>query len=103
VYVEQPTANNTLDDSDCPLAGNSDDHVDPWVNLYATPIAERLNSQALGMKANVTPVDVNNLITLCPFESVAKQKLSPFCRIFEPEDFANFEWGMDLGKYYGTG
>jgi len=55
------------------------------------------------MKANLTPVDVNNLITLCPFESVAKQKLSLFCKVFEPEDFANFEWGMDLSKYYGTG
>jgi len=55
------------------------------------------------MKANLTPVDINNLITLCPFESVAKQKLSLFCKAFEPEDFANFEWGMDLSKYYGTG
>ncbi|KAF5363805.1 hypothetical protein D9756_000048 [Leucocoprinus leucothites] len=103
IMSEDPTANNTLDDSGCPLAGDSDDHVDPWVELYATPIADRLNSQALGMSANLTATDVNNLITLCPFESVTKQKLSPFCRIFEREDFVDFEWSMDLDKYYGTG
>lgn len=55
------------------------------------------------MSANLTAIDVNNLISLCPFESVAKQKLSQFCHVFESQDFANFEWGMNLDKYYGTG
>lgn len=55
------------------------------------------------MTANLTTTDVDNLISLCPFESVAKQKLSQVCNIFEPQDFANFEWARNVDKYYGTG
>ena len=99
----QPTANNTLDDSGCPLAGDSDEQVNAWVDIYATPIAQRLNSRALGMTSNLTATDVHNLISLCPFDSVAKEKLSQFCNLFEPEEFVSFEWGLDLDKYYGTG
>ncbi|KXN84944.1 3-phytase A [Leucoagaricus sp. SymC.cos] len=103
IMSEDPTANNTLDDSGCPLAGDSDDKVNVWVDIYASPIADRLNSQAVGMNANITATDIDNLISLCPFESVAKQKLSRFCDVFERQDFTGFEWSMDLGKYYGTG
>lgn len=55
------------------------------------------------MNSNLTAADVVDLISLCPFDSVAKQEPSQFCNIFEPEDFTNFEWGMNLDKYYGTG
>ncbi|KAJ3570644.1 hypothetical protein NP233_g4261 [Leucocoprinus birnbaumii] len=103
IMSEEPTANNTLDDSGCPLAGDSDDEVVPWVEQYASPIAERLNSQALDMTTNLTATDIDSLITICPFESITKQTLSPFCKIFKKKDFVEFEWGMDLDKYYGTG
>jgi hypothetical protein len=99
----QKNANNTLADHGCPLAGDGDEKSDAWVDIYAAPIAKRLNSEALGMTSNLTAADVVNLISLCPFDTVAKQELSQFCHIFEPEDFINFEWGMNIDKYYGTG
>ncbi|XP_006456955.1 hypothetical protein AGABI2DRAFT_78719 [Agaricus bisporus var. bisporus H97] len=99
----QTSANNTLAHSGCPLAGDGDEKSNAWVNIYATPIAKRFNSLAIDMNSNLTAADVVDLISLCPFDSVAKQEPSQFCNIFEPEDFTNFEWGMNLDKYYGTG
>lgn len=55
------------------------------------------------MTSNLTATDVHNLISLCPFDSVAKEKLSQICNLFEPPEFVSFEWGLDLDKYYGTG
>ena len=40
---------------------------------------------------------------MCPFESVAKEVLSPFCALFDDEDFRAFEYYVDLEKYYKTG
>jgi hypothetical protein len=99
----QAHANNTLADAGCPLAGSGDEKTDVWVNIYATPIANRLNSEALGMTSNLTAANVVDLISLCPMDTIAKEELSQFCNIFEPDDFINFEWGMNLEKYYGTG
>ncbi|KAF8187185.1 phytase [Pholiota molesta] len=93
--------NDTLDDSMCPNAGSSDPQTDIWTAIYGAPIADRLNRQAPG--ANLTAEDISNLIPLCPFESVANGMTSPFCAIFTPEDFAQFEYFGDLDKFYGTG
>ena len=40
---------------------------------------------------------------MCPFESVAKEVLSPFCALFDDEDFRAFEYYGDLEKFYRTG
>lgn len=85
----------------CPNAGSSDPQTDIWTTIYGAPIADRLNSQAPG--ANLTAEDISNLIPLCPFESVANDVTSPFCAIFMPEDFVQFEYFGDLDKFYGTG
>lgn len=93
--------NNTLDDHTCPNAGNSDAQTSQWLSEYGPVIAARLNVQAPG--ANLTPTDVYNLMTLCPFETVAKNSLSPFCALFTSAEFQQFEYSGDLDKYYNTG
>jgi len=85
----------------CPNAGSSDNETNIWTSIYGQPIADRLNSQAPG--ANLTAADISNLIPLCAFETVAKETPSPFCLLFSPEDFSQFEYFGDLDKYYGTG
>ncbi|KAL0960773.1 hypothetical protein HGRIS_005794 [Hohenbuehelia grisea] len=93
--------NNTLEDSLCPNAGNSAVQTQQWAQVFATPIADRLNQGAPG--ANLTAVDIFNLISLCPFDSVAKETKGPFCDIFDDAAFQGFEYTGDLDKFYGTG
>ncbi|KIM38767.1 hypothetical protein M413DRAFT_241634 [Hebeloma cylindrosporum] len=93
--------NDTLDDAMCPNAGSSDLQTDAWNAIYGAPIAERLNAQAPG--ANLVAADISNLIPLCAFESIAQNATSPFCALFTPAEFAQFEYFADLDKYYGTG
>jgi len=93
--------NDTLDDAMCPNAGSSDAQTDAWTAIYGGPVAERLNSQAPG--ANLVAADISNLIPLCAFESIVKGVTSPFCALFTPAEFAQFEYFSDLDKYYGTG
>jgi hypothetical protein len=93
--------NDTLDDAMCPNAGSSDPQTDTWTAIYGAPIAKRLNGQAPG--ANLATADIPNLIPLCAFESVGNNTTSPFCALFTPDEFAQFEYYSDLDKYYGTG
>ncbi|KAF8178032.1 phytase [Pholiota molesta] len=93
--------NDTLDDKMCPNVGSSDAETAIWANIYATPIAARLNAQAIG--ANLTPLDVTSLMALCAFESIANHARSPFCALFTPEEYTQYEYFVDLGKYYKTG
>ena len=87
----------------CPAALPSDPQTTAWTNTFAPPITAFLNAAAPG--ANLTNADTANLISLCPFETVAKQKKSPFCTLFEgiPGSFSGFAYIGDLDKFYGTG
>jgi hypothetical protein len=82
--------NDTLDDAMCPKAGSSDPQTDAWTAIYGAPIAERLNTQAPG--ANLVAADISNLIPLCAFESAAENTTSPFCALFTPDEFAQYEY-----------
>ena len=96
-----PQLNDTLDDHMCPNAGPSDVQTDEWQSIYGTPIASFFNGGAPG--ANITAVDVTNLIALCAFETVYNETPSPFCALFKQRDFDAFEYYTDLGKFYRTG
>ena len=76
----------------CPNAGNSDLQTGQWLSVFAPPITARLNAGAPG--ANLTDTDTYSLLSLCPFHTVAKGTLSPFCSLFTASDFHAFEyWG----------
>ena len=87
----------------CPAAGSADTQTTRWLANYAPPITAYLNSAAPG--ADMDDLDTFALISLCPFESYAKQNKSGFCDIFEaaPGAFEGFAYSGDLDKYYGTG
>ena len=75
--------------------------TDAWRTIFAPPIQARLNAAAPG--SNLTLEDVSSLISLCPFETVAKEKPSPFCSLFSQSEFNDFEYFRDLNMFYGTG
>ena len=72
-----------------------------FIDVAAQHIAARLNSAAPG--ANLEPQDAHAIMHLCPFETVAKGKLSPFCSLFSEEDFEIYEYAGDLQKFYFAG
>ncbi|GJE87420.1 phytase [Phanerochaete sordida] len=101
VLVLSSSGNDTLEDT-CPNAPPADPQDDAWINTFAPPITAKLNAGAPG--ANLTNIDVYSLISLCPFETVAKQVKSDFCTLFEsfPQAFPGFAYVGDLDKFYGA-
>jgi hypothetical protein len=85
----------------CPNAGNGEQQKSQWQSVYAAPISAWLNEAAPG--ANLTGADISSLISLCPFETAAKNATSSFCDLFTLDDFRGYEYFGDLDKYYGTG
>ena len=85
----------------CPAAANRKREVKTFLDIFAKPIAARLNSVAPG--ANLDPQDVYAIMHLCPFETIAKEALSPFCSMFSREDFQVYEYAWDVEKFYYTG
>ncbi|EKM60000.1 uncharacterized protein PHACADRAFT_87656 [Phanerochaete carnosa HHB-10118-sp] len=99
--VLSSSGNDTLEDT-CPAAPSADPQDEAWINTFAPPITAKLNTGAPG--ANLTNLDVFSLISLCPFETVAKQQKSDFCTLFEgiPSSFTGFAYTGDLDKFYGA-
>lgn len=85
----------------CPAAVNTGTQVKTFVDIAVKDIAARLNSCALGV--NLTAQDAYAIMHLCPFDTVAKEAVSPFCSLFSEEDFEIYEYAGDLEKFYNTG
>jgi hypothetical protein len=85
----------------CPAAGNSSAQTSQWLQTAALSSAARINAAAPG--ADFKPEDVYNIMTLCPFETVAKETLSRWCELFERDEWEVFEYAGDIDKYYNTG
>jgi len=56
-----------------------------------------------GLPENLTSEDAQSLISLCALETVAKEKYSSFCDLFSLSEFKDFEYAIDLDKFYFTG
>ena len=86
----------------CAAAGSSDPQTNLWLSTFAPPLTARLNAGAPG--ANLTDTDTYSLLSMCPFDTLAHEKASPFCNIYEELNGApGFSYTGDLDKYYGTG
>ena len=72
-----------------------------WLKAFAPPIAKRLEEAAPG--SSLSDQDVFNVMAMCPFESVAKERISEFCLLFTDDEFKQFEYHGDVEKYYKTG
>ncbi|KAG1743648.1 histidine phosphatase superfamily [Suillus paluster] len=99
--VFDQSSNDTLDDNMCPNVGTSDDQTKTWLDVFAPEIRDRLNHYAPG--ADLKKKDVENLMSLCPFETVAYEQISPWCALFTEEEWASYEYHGDLYDYYGNG
>ncbi|KDQ63958.1 hypothetical protein JAAARDRAFT_27630 [Jaapia argillacea MUCL 33604] len=98
--------NDTLDDSMCPSATSPSPYTSIWLSQFAPPITSRLNAAAPG--ANLTDEDTHNLMSLCPFDSVAhvgqgRKEARKVCKLFSEEEWEAYEYFGDLNKFYGTG
>ncbi|KAI7951000.1 hypothetical protein MJO29_009674 [Puccinia striiformis f. sp. tritici] len=100
VISEDSQSNNTLDNNSCPNRPSSDEK-DQWLNIFGTPITKRLNS--LAPNADLDNEDTLALMQLCIFESLADEKLSQFCDIFDHSDWPGYGYYYDLDKYYDRG
>jgi len=85
----------------CPNSDPPDEQTEQWLSTYAPPITARLNKAAPGAK--LTDMDTYSLMSLCPFDTVAKEVQSPFCDLFSKREFEAFGYSGDLDKYYGFG
>lgn len=80
----------------CPNAGSSAAQTAEWLAVYAPAITARLNAWAPG--AGLVDRETQALISLCAFHTVASStpaRLSPFCALFTPADFAAFDYSAD--------
>ena len=85
-----------------PAAVNLKHKMKSFINTSAPPpIAASLNSVAPG--ANPNPRDAHAVMHLCPLETVAKEKFSPFCSMFPEEDFQICKYVGDLQEFYNRG
>lgn len=72
-----------------------------WLSEYGPPIIERLENEAPG--ADLSRWDLYHLMAICPIETQVLQRASPFCALFNEDEWASFEYTGDLEKFYKTG
>ncbi|KAL7004282.1 hypothetical protein EMMF5_006168 [Cystobasidiomycetes sp. EMM_F5] len=96
-------SNDTLANSNCPAWRPLNAEWD-WAKRFTPPIAARLES-FFTMSANIrfSPFDIVTLFWLCAFESAAKQTTSEFCYLFQEDEILQFEYFLDLEKFYNRG
>ncbi|KAG8922269.1 hypothetical protein FRC01_014256 [Tulasnella sp. 417] len=100
-----PSINNTLAVRNCAAAEAAPERTPDapnmqWLNIYAPPIAKRLN--AFIPDLDLTATDIHALMALCGFDTAFHNgQASPWCGIFDKTEWANNEYYWDLEKYYG--
>jgi acid phosphatase len=84
-------------------AGSKEQKV--WKNLYAQPIADRLNAEGQMGSFNWTVKDVFAAQQLCGYDTVIAGTESPWCNTtaFTNEDWLNFEYANDLMYHSSIG
>ena len=115
VISEAPGINNTLSHSLCTAFENSTTFTSiapaaekTFLSTYAPKITARLNAALPG--ANLSNTDTLSLMDLCPFNTVAAPTLpgtppplSPFCGLFTPSEWADYDYIQSLLNFYGFG
>jgi hypothetical protein len=93
--------NLTLDDGMCPNAEDKGKESKTWLKIFARSIKKRLNAAAPG--AHLSNKDTHNLMSLCAFHSQVLMAPSPFCGLFNAEEFTGYLYHSDLSKFYANG
>ena len=106
IISEAIGSNNTLNHGLC-TAFESDSigstAQNTYASVFATSITARLNTNLPNV--NLTLSDTISLMDMCPFETVASSSStpSPFCALFTPAEWKQYDYYQSLGKYYGYG
>ncbi len=69
--------------------------------MFANSILSRFHAIAPG--SDLKSEDIPHLMSLCSFDTIAKEERSPFCALFNGTEFERYEYFHDLDKFYGTG
>ena len=93
--------NSTLGNGNCPNSSDGKMESEKWLKIFAKPIKKRLNAAAPG--AYLKTKDVHRLMSLCIYLSEANMAPSPFCGLFDAEEFKDYEYYADLRKFYSIG
>ena len=106
VISEAVGSNNTLDHGLCTAFEASERGAtaqNTYASVFTPSITARLNDNL--PHANLTLTDTIFIMDLCPFETVASSSgtPSPFCTLFDPAEWKQFDYFQTLGKYYGYG
>ncbi|KAK6516052.1 hypothetical protein TWF506_005965 [Arthrobotrys conoides] len=75
-----------------------------YAAAFTEPIIKWLRNEISGV--NINPQDTINLMSLCPFYTVAEPTGDPlpeFCNIFSKQEFKFYNYYLSLGKFYGYG
>ncbi len=109
VISEASGSNNTLDHGLCkdfedlPAYDVGKHAQETWQDIFTLPITARLNANLPG--ANLTSLETIFFMDLCPFNTAASPlgEISPFCNLFTPDEWRQYDYYQSLGKYYGYG
>lgn len=122
IISEQDGRNNTLDVSTCPAddkygeSFGENGAVKAYGQSTLEPVIARRLEKAFanaGAQVNLTYIDVQSLGNLCYFETLNNGTVhdagqlditvSPFCQVFQPQEWDLVGYALDAGKYYGSG
>ncbi|KAK6357780.1 hypothetical protein TWF718_002086 [Orbilia javanica] len=102
--------NNTLDHGTCSefetgkFSQVSSEAQAKYAATFTGPIVAWLKQDISGIE--IDPQDVINLMSLCPFYTVAETTGDPlpeFCQLFSKREFEFYNYYLSLGKFYGYG
>lgn len=74
-----------------------------WNALYEPAIVSRLEKYITSGSLNITGADTATGQYLCGFETSITGLPSPWCSVFEKQEFMDYEYTQDLRYYYGNG
>ena len=114
IQVISEKRNDTLN-IHCPNSHNEHHYTDQWLHQFAPTVIKKLHKMAKGV--DLEDEDVKRLLDLCIFETIAdaskqishpheakdKDPKSPFCDLFEYEEWKDWEYWGDVEKYYKAG
>ncbi|KAF3924564.1 hypothetical protein ABW21_db0209348 [Orbilia brochopaga] len=109
ILYEGQAFNNTLDHGSCRefedgKYSNLGDEAQAKYAARFAAVAKFLNKEIAGADINVD--DTINLISLCPYLTVAEAGGDPlprFCKIFEDDEFEAYNQYHNIGKFYKYG
>ncbi|KAH8697078.1 histidine phosphatase superfamily [Talaromyces proteolyticus] len=104
--IDSTGFNNSMGgDQMCTNAGNgrgqtSGSATDQWKSIYLQDATLRFQNQSSGRSANWTVDDLNDVQSLCAYETSAFG-YSPFCLLFTWDEWLGFEYTLDI-QFYGN-